>query len=173
MKKFISIYIRDITYGAIDGAVTTFAIVAGVIGAKLSSQTILILGISNLIADGFSMGSSCYLSVKADMDIKDTKKFEHTPLLSGLFTFVSFIIIGSAPLIIFIFDYFYPNTVSNPFFWSCIISALSFFLVGSSKSFFTKRAWLSSGIETLIIGGIAALVAYYTGSFLKQVIPNF
>ncbi len=56
--------IESFVYGATDGAVTTFAIVAGVIGASLSPSIILILGMANLIADGFSMAVGNYLSVK-------------------------------------------------------------------------------------------------------------
>jgi len=48
-------YIRDIIYGASDGIITTFAVVAGAAGASLSSAIILILGFANLLADGFSM----------------------------------------------------------------------------------------------------------------------
>ena len=47
----------DFIYGSIDGAVTTFAIVAGVVGAGLSPGIILILGFANLFADGFAMAS--------------------------------------------------------------------------------------------------------------------
>jgi vacuolar iron transporter family protein len=56
--------IESFVYGATDGAVTTFAIVAGVIGASLSPTIIMILGMANLIADGFSMAVGNYLSVK-------------------------------------------------------------------------------------------------------------
>jgi VIT1/CCC1 family predicted Fe2+/Mn2+ transporter len=56
--------IENFVYGATDGAVTTFAIVAGVVGASLSPSIILILGIANLIADGFSMAIGNYLSIK-------------------------------------------------------------------------------------------------------------
>lgn len=61
-------YIKDFVYGAIDGTVTTFAIVAGVIGAQLSNQTILILGAANILADGFSMAASNYLGTKTEID---------------------------------------------------------------------------------------------------------
>ncbi len=59
-------YLRDWVYGGIDGAVTTFAIVSGVVGAQLPSRTILILGLANLIADGFSMAASNYLGTRAE-----------------------------------------------------------------------------------------------------------
>ncbi len=61
-------YLRDTVYGAIDGAVTTFAIVAGVQGAGLSPAIILVLGSANILADGFSMAASNYLGTKAGME---------------------------------------------------------------------------------------------------------
>lgn len=61
-------YLRDWVFGGIDGAVTTFAIVAGVAGAALSTNIILILGAANLLADGFSMAAGNYSGVKAERD---------------------------------------------------------------------------------------------------------
>jgi len=61
-------YLRDWVFGGIDGAVTTFAIVAGVAGASLSTNVILILGAANLLADGFSMAAGNYSGVKAEKD---------------------------------------------------------------------------------------------------------
>jgi VIT1/CCC1 family predicted Fe2+/Mn2+ transporter len=61
-------YLRDWVYGGIDGAVTTFAVVSGVVGAQLSSGIVLILGVANLLADGFSMAASNYLGTRAEHD---------------------------------------------------------------------------------------------------------
>lgn len=61
-------HLRDIIYGAIDGAVTTFAIVAGVAGAGLSPFVIVALGIANVLADGFSMAAGNYSGTKAERD---------------------------------------------------------------------------------------------------------
>lgn len=61
-------YLRDWVFGGIDGAVTTFAIVAGVAGAELSSTIVLVLGAANLVADGFSMAAGNYSGVKAEKD---------------------------------------------------------------------------------------------------------
>ncbi len=58
-------YLSEIVYGGIDGSVTTFAVVAGAVGADLGSSVILILGFANLVADGFSMAVGAYLSSKA------------------------------------------------------------------------------------------------------------
>jgi VIT1/CCC1 family predicted Fe2+/Mn2+ transporter len=61
-------YLRDWIYGGVDGAVTTFAIVAGVVGAEMSSRVVLILGAVNLLADGFSMAAANYAGTKAERD---------------------------------------------------------------------------------------------------------
>ncbi len=63
-----SSYLRDWIYGGIDGAVTTFAIVAGVVGADLSAAVVLLLGFANLLADGFAMGAGNYSGTKAERD---------------------------------------------------------------------------------------------------------
>ncbi|MCE7936396.1 hypothetical protein DYH10_01195 [Candidatus Saccharibacteria bacterium CPR2] len=67
-KIFVDEYLPEFVYGAIDGTVTTFAVVAAAAGAGLSSAVVIILGLANLFADGFSMGVSSYLSEKSESD---------------------------------------------------------------------------------------------------------
>lgn len=64
-------YLRDWVYGGIDGAVTTFAIVAGVVGADLGARVILILGLANLLADGFSMAAGNYSGTQSEVEDYD------------------------------------------------------------------------------------------------------
>jgi len=66
-------YLRDWVYGGIDGIVTTFAIVSGVVGARLSPRIILILGSASLIADGFAMAAGDYLATRSEHE-----EFHHT-----------------------------------------------------------------------------------------------
>jgi VIT1/CCC1 family predicted Fe2+/Mn2+ transporter len=61
-------YLAEFVYGGIDGSVTTFAVVAGSVGAGLDSTVIIILGFANLFADGFAMSIGAYLSSKTDVD---------------------------------------------------------------------------------------------------------
>jgi len=61
-------YLRDWIYGGIDGAVTTFAIVCGVVGANFPTSVILVLGAANIVADGFFMAASNYTGSKAEND---------------------------------------------------------------------------------------------------------
>lgn len=61
-------WIHDIVYGAHDGIVTTFAVVAGTAGAGLSTGIVIILGIANLLADAVSMGAGSFLSIRSERD---------------------------------------------------------------------------------------------------------
>lgn len=67
-------YIAEFVYGGIDGAITTFAVVAGATGAGLETSVVIILGFANLIADGFSMSVGNYFSSKAQKDNYDKHK---------------------------------------------------------------------------------------------------
>lgn len=58
-------YLGEFVYGGMDGAVTTFAVVAGAVGAGLNESVIIILGFANLLADGFAMSVGSYLSAKS------------------------------------------------------------------------------------------------------------
>lgn len=62
-------YLRDFIYGAIDGSVTTFAVVCGVEGAGLPVKIVVILGVANLIADGFSMAAGNFLGTRAERQL--------------------------------------------------------------------------------------------------------
>ena len=70
----MKVYFDDFIYGSIDGAVTTFAIVAGVMGASLPLVIILILGFANLFADGFSMAAANYQASKARNEFVEMKR---------------------------------------------------------------------------------------------------
>ncbi len=102
MTQKIKIYFPDAVFGAIDGIVTTFAIIAGVYGASLSASLILILGFANLFADGFSMGVSNYVASDSQtINVQIYKK----PVVSGLVTFLAFIFVGIIPLLPFLYLY--------------------------------------------------------------------
>ena len=62
-------YLRDFVYGAVDGTVTTFAVVSGVAGARLPMRVVLILGIANVVADGFSMAVGNFLATRAERQL--------------------------------------------------------------------------------------------------------
>lgn len=176
MKKQFEKYLAQFVYGAIDGSVTTFAVVAGAAGARLASVVVIILGVANLVADGFSMGASAYLSSKSerDLDKKDQKNHRHdrTPLKTGIATLIAFIVIGAVPLLIYILDAILSLklSVDELFIVSSLLTALAFLSIGILKGRVTKTSTFKAAIETLLLGGIAAALAYGLGSFLATLL---
>ncbi len=67
-------YLKDFIYGAVDGAITTFAVVSGVAGAGLSMNIVIILGVANLAADGLSMAVSNFLGTRAEEQLREKAK---------------------------------------------------------------------------------------------------
>jgi len=226
----MKVYFDDFIYGSIDGAVTTFAIVAGVMGASLPSVIILILGFANLFADGFSMAAANYQASKARNEFIEMKRKQEeweienleeqekdeirdiykekgfkdklledvvriitsrrkvwidtmmkeelgliedgkNPRQSSVSTFVGFNVVGLIPLIPFmIFMIIGIEVNSEAFVYSTVSVFAAFFLVGMIKGKIVKKSMPYSGISTLIIGGIAAVVAYLVGYGLNFLI---
>ncbi len=167
-------YLAEFVYGGIDGSVTTFAIVAGAIGASLDSAIILILGFANLFADGFSMAISNYLSVKSEKELHYKQKYfkNHgkNPLKTAAATFLSFVFIGFVPLLFFILALVFPNLETKQFFYSIILTALAFIFIGFIKGNIVGKDRIKSSVETLLIGSFAALIAYVVGYLLRGLI---
>lgn len=61
-------YVADAILGGMDGCVTTFAIVSGSIGAGFGGVVAVVLGVANLLADGFSMAVSNYEANRAEQE---------------------------------------------------------------------------------------------------------
>ena len=165
----IYLYLGELVYGAFDGTITTFAVVAGSVGAGLESNVIVILGFANLLADGFAMSIGAYLSSKSE-HAKDTDKTqEKSPIYIGLSTYLAFIIMGFIPILIYVVDLFYQlNT--DLFFLSSILTGIVFAFIGGVKAYVTKTSIAKGILQTVVLGIIAALVAYYVGDILEQLI---
>jgi len=86
-------YLPDFVYGANDGIVTTIVVIASVSGAALSPTVILVLGFANLIADGFSMGTSNVLSVRSTPTAATRPRLLDASR-HGLATFSAFVLAG-------------------------------------------------------------------------------
>jgi vacuolar iron transporter family protein len=228
-QKVVYNWLPDFVYGGIDGAVTTFAVVAGVVGASLSTTIILILGFANLFADGFSMAIGKYLSDKSqrelyhkireiefrhlkektdheieevrdilelygfkgkdlaratkvitsnpevwvDLMMKNEFKMPHeniSPIKGAFATFISFALIGFIPLFIYTFSPIFNLSEKTAFIATSLATLSALFLVGMIKSRFSTRNWFVSGLETALIGGAAATIAYLIGYFLQSLI---
>ncbi len=164
-KFRLTYYIGDIVYGANDGIITTFAVIAGASGAGFSSGVIIVLGIANLIADGFSMGASRYLSLKSEQAVAGAEQ-DRSAAYDGLATFIAFVIAGSLPIIPFLWG----NFGESAFRVSTIATASAFFLVGAARSLVITKNPLIAGLEMLLVGGAASAIAYGLGSWVETLI---
>ena len=217
-------YLADSVLGSIDGCVTTIAVVAGSVGGGLPANVAIILGLANLIADGFSMGASNYLGVKSQADaVEKARLAEHRhidevpegereeirqifarkgyqgdvlekivevittdrarwietmlteehglhlhgrrPFIAGLTTFVAFVFVGAVPLVPFFFSSLNP---SETFAFSAVLTAIAFMVVGFVKGVVLGQSRLRSSVETILIGGAAATLAYLAGAWLRR-----
>lgn len=220
-------YLSEFVYGGIDGCVTTFAVVAGSVGASLDSSVILILGFANLLADGLSMSIGAYLSTKSEKDnfqkhkeieywevdnlpdkereevveIYEAKGFkgelleqivdhitsdrdrwvdimmkeelemieeQKSPIMIGASTYISFIIVGLIPLIVYVWDYFVNPIQVNTFLLTCIFTGIGFIFVGLMKAVINNTSKIKGMLETLTLGTAAAVVSYYVGFIIEM-----
>jgi len=225
-------HVGDFVLGAVDGTVTTFAIVSGVAGANLQGGAIsgvliaFILGVANVLADGFSMAVSNYLKAQADTQVVDrfrrleemhidriperereeirqifaAKGFEAevleeivnvitqdrknwvdtmlteewglqldtpAPLKSGLVTFSAFLLAGMVPLVPLLLVFAGTLSDRQIFLASAVATGFTFFITGMFRGRVVGQPMLRSAIETLLMGGAAAGLAFFVGAILK------
>lgn len=174
VKQHLEDYLSEFVYGGIDGAVTTFAVVAGATGARFDVKVLLVLGFANLIADGFSMGVGSYLSTKSEQQLMvkrgESIKDEPSPVINGATTYTSFILVGLVPLLAYTFDFIFDLNLSNLFFIASVLTAGAFIGIGLLKSRVAQAPPLRSISETLVLGVIAASLAYVLGDLLERII---
>jgi VIT1/CCC1 family predicted Fe2+/Mn2+ transporter len=158
-------YIRDLIYGANDGIITTFAVVAGVTGGSLSTGAILIVGVANLFADGLSMGVGNYLSIRSHesaLAAQNLPEEEAAPARHGMATMLAFVVAGAVPLL----PYVMPIAADFRFTASVGMTMLTLFIVGSLRSLVTVDRWWTAGLEMLLLGILVAAAAYGSGALV-------
>ena len=153
-------YFPDLVYGANDGIITTFAVVSGVVGADLSERVILILGFANLVADGFSMGASNFLSRRSYAEAAE-RADRPEAARHGAATILGFVTAGTVPLL----AYLVPLPEAQRFPAAIVLTLATLFTVGASRAAITRLGWFRSGIEMLAVGAVAAAAAYGIGAF--------
>ena len=159
LDELLRHYLPDLVFGANDGIVTTFAVVTGVTGAALSERVILILGFANLVADGFSMGASNFLALRSHALAAD-RAAPREAARHGTATLAGFVTVGLVPLV----AYLAPFPGGDRFALAVALTLASLFAVGGSRTFVTRVGGLRSGLEMLLVGALAASVAYGIGA---------
>ncbi len=172
-EQFQRKYLSEFIYGGIDGIITTFAVVSGVMGASLAPSIVLILGAANLLADGFSMAASNYLSMRSKHDLQQHAAHADTilPIKTATATFAAFVILGAIPLLSFMIWPLLPIDSARPFTASIALTAVAFSVVGLAKGYVTGSNMIRSVVTTLFIGGAAAIIAFVVGFLLRGFAP--
>lgn len=102
--------------------------------------------------------------MKEELEMSEETK---SPLAMGGVTFLSFQLFGLIPLLVYVLDYLSPQNV-NLFFTASILTGLVFLIIGWLKAFVNQTKVYRSMLETLLLGGAAAAVAYYVGDLLEN-----
>jgi VIT1/CCC1 family predicted Fe2+/Mn2+ transporter len=160
-------YIRDLVYGANDGIITTFAVVAGVTGGALSSTAVLVVGVANLAADGLSMAVGNFLAIRAHESARahdNLPEEEAHPWKHGGATFLAFVVAGAVPLV----PYLAPVAETDRFGWSALLTLTALFGVGATRGALTVDRWWRSGLEMLLLGLAVAAVAFLAGRLMAS-----
>jgi VIT1/CCC1 family predicted Fe2+/Mn2+ transporter len=160
MKETLKKYLPSLVYGGSDGAVTTFAVMAGAVGAGIDARIVIILGLANLFSDGFSMASADYLS--EDSRAGENKK---TALRNAYATFISFVLVGFIPIIPILFF-----VREQAFLYSCIFTLTTFAVIGYSRGKILKRDPLRLATQSVAIGTICAIIAYGVGEYISKLV---
>ncbi|MEP7167168.1 MAG: VIT1/CCC1 transporter family protein [Candidatus Woesebacteria bacterium] len=224
--SLLSRYLKEIIYGGNDGTVTTFAVVAGFVGAQAQNMTtiplltVLLFGFANLFSDGVSMALGNFLSSRSEQDVYAREKKVKLLLLKkqeadqeaktlsilinegfsqeqaktlttlyksnesywldfmmdhelqipnpekqnvfsmALVTFLAFIIFGVIPLLPYVFF----RTHEKVFLFSFLCTGLALLILGLLRWRVTRHPLGRSLLETLVLGGAAAFVAYIVGT---------
>jgi VIT1/CCC1 family predicted Fe2+/Mn2+ transporter len=137
------------------------AVVAGAAGASLSTRTGLILGLANLVADGFSMGASNYLGLKSELQQTARSVSEEAPWRHGLATVAAFVVVGTLPLL----GYLAGPLLGVPILLaSTVLTGLALLMTGAARAPFVNRAPWRSALEMFAVGAVACLAAYAVGA---------
>jgi VIT1/CCC1 family predicted Fe2+/Mn2+ transporter len=163
-------YLRDLVYGANDGIITTFAVVAGVAGGALSGRAVLVIGAANLVADGLSMGVGNYLGIRSSESARAAQALpeeEASPVRHGAATFLAFVAAGTVPLLPFLAAVDVPR-----FALSSALTLTMLFAVGAARALVTVDRWWIAGLEMLGLGAVVAGAAYGAGAAAAALIQG-
>ena len=156
---------------------------------QIGGLAVLVFGLANLFADAVSMGLGEFLSLRSQHDLyrkrreselreiaenPDHERMElfeilrqrgvpppedDSPALSGLFTFLAFVVFGAVPLL----PYFVMEPTPQAFWWSVATTFGALSALGLLRWNATGEPIARSVGETILVGAVCAVVAYGVG----------
>lgn len=169
IKETVKKYLPGIVYGGSDGAVSYFTLMAGAYGAGLSIKMLIAIGVSNVVADAFSMATADYLSEDSRAGMK-----QREAQISATVTFFAFILVGCLPLIPSLIAYYTlpPNTTLplSMFLLSTFLTIVGFSYIGYLRGKTLKRNLLHTILQSIIVCSFSAVVAYWLGETIVKLL---
>jgi vacuolar iron transporter family protein len=170
-SRIVADGIREVVFGAEDGTVQNTALIAGMVGAGLSSSVIVIAGMVNAIAGVLSMSVGAYLSSKAERDVHlaspDTSVRNSSPARDAGVMAAAYGAGALVPLLPFIGGVVAPNVALAI---SIVATASVLFGLGMVKASASGQGILRPGLEMLLLGAGAGLAGYLLGVLAGRVI---
>jgi VIT1/CCC1 family predicted Fe2+/Mn2+ transporter len=160
-------YLRDLVYGALDGGITTMAVVAGTAGAQLPPRVGVVLGLANLFGDGLSMGAGNYLALKTELEQAQRSVAEEAPWRHGLATFVAFVVVGTVPLLGYVASSLLRVSTLAA---AGVLSAVALLVTGAARAPFVRRPVWRSALEMLTVGAAAGGAAFAVGALANRLV---
>lgn len=106
--------------------------------------------------------------MKEELEMSEETK---SPWAMGAVTFMSFLLFGFIPLLVFVMDYFdLIEDQVNIFIYASTLTGLVFILIGYLKAIVNQTNILRSILETFLLGTAAATLAYWVGDLLEKII---
>jgi len=154
-------YLRSVIFGCEDGLVSTTGSVIGISVGAGDPKIVIMAGLVIIAVEAISMGAGQFLSEKAVHELEPGK--HHDSLLVGsLLMFISYFLAGMIPLTPFLLFSLNTATVT-----SAILAFFSLFILGYVKGRIIGISKIRSGIEILVVGGIATGIGILVGILLK------
>jgi VIT1/CCC1 family predicted Fe2+/Mn2+ transporter len=160
-------YVRDVVNGALDGVITTVAVLAGAEGAALGARVGLILGLANLLGDGISMGASNYLGLRSELEQTGGSIAAEAPWRHGLATLAAFMLVGAVPLGGYLLA---PAAGIGIFPAAVALGVVALAIAGAVRSKYVGKSAQRSAIEMLAVGIAAGGAAFLVGRLASLLI---
>jgi VIT1/CCC1 family predicted Fe2+/Mn2+ transporter len=163
-NEIVADTIREVVFGAEDGTVQNTALIAGMVGAGLSTSVIVIAGMLNAVAGVLSMSAGAYLSSKAERDVRNASDAEavrsSSPARDALVMAVAYGTGALVPLMPFMVGFIEPHAALA---LAVLATSAVLFGLGAAKAIASGQPIVRSGLEMLVLAAGAGLAGYALG----------
>ena len=163
--------IREVVFGFEDGVVQNMTLVAGMVGAQLSSRVIFTAASINAIAGVLSMSMGTYLSSQAERDVaKATNGPEldaaRSPRKDALVMAGAYAVGAGVPLIPFVLGV---SPLAAAMLVAVVLTAVTLFALGVLKGALSHQHRFAAGLQMLLLASAAGLAGFLLGVAARAV----